>query len=777
MAERAVLSVELRLALQMAVRQASTMKHEYLLVEHLLLAMLSDEDVRDLLRACDGDPEALQAELQGYLDNSVESLKDAPEDRLPEQSLAFGRVFGRAAAHAVACGKGRIDNGDVIAQILGEEKCFAQFALANQGVSRARFLEVLSHGVPQAAQAAPGAGSTARPGASEETPDSEEGPARREPRRRASALELYTVNLTERAKAGRVDPIIGREVELRRVMRTLCRRLKNNPLLVGEPGVGKTAVVEGLALRIAAGQVPDGLKDAAIFALDMGALIAGTKYRGEFEDRLRAVIREVGANPKAILFIDELHTVVGAGASGNGSLDAANLLKPALQSGDLRCIGSTTFKDYRNQIQKDHALARRFQKIDVPEPSSEETRRILEGLLPRYRQHYGVDYEPAALDAAVSLSRRHLRERFHPDSAIDLIDEAGAEQALEPVERRRTVTQMDIERVVAEMAQIPPKEISTSDMGRLRTLEKELRGVVFGQDEAIARLTHSIKLARAGLRNPEKPIGSFLFTGPTGVGKTELSRQLARSLGVSFIRFDMSEYSEKHTVSRLIGAPPGYVGFDQGGLLTDAVIKTPHAVVLMDEIEKAHEEIFNILLQVMDHGTLTDNNGRKADFRNVIVIMTSNVGAREMAATPIGFAPDQAVVRTASDNQRAVERVFSPEFRNRLDAVIHFQPLTLALVERVVDKFVQEAEAQVAPRHVRIAVSAAARKLLAKQGYDPRYGARPVARLVQTEISEKLVDAILFGDLRHGGTARVGVRHGKLEVTFEPASAPTLPKG
>jgi ATP-dependent Clp protease ATP-binding subunit ClpA len=758
MSERTVLSLELRLALQMAVRQASTLKHEYLLLEHLLLAMLSDEDVRDYLCACDGDPDGLKSELEDYLANAVEVLPDAPADYLPEQSLAFGRVFGRAAAHAVACGKGRIESGDIIAQIFAEETCFAQQALAHQGLSRAQFIEVLSHGAAKGAPAA-AAGSPADSG--DEAAEEKAGPTA-QPRRRPPALELYTVNLMERAKAGRIDPIIGREVELRRVMRTLCRRLKNNPLLVGEPGVGKTAVVEGLALRIAAGQVPDALRDSAIFALDMGALIAGTKFRGEFEDRLKAVIREVGANPKAILFIDELHTVIGAGASGNGSLDAANLLKPALQSGDLRCIGSTTFKEYRNQIQKDHALARRFQKIDVPEPSTAETRRILDGLLPRYQSHYGIDFEPSALDAAVTLSRRHLRERFHPDSAIDLIDEAGAEQALEPLEKRRTVTPADIEAIVAEIAQIPPTEISSSDLGRLRTLAKELGGVVFGQDAAIQRLTHSIKLARAGLRNPEKPIGSFLFTGPTGVGKTELSRQLARCLGVGFIRFDMSEYSEKHTVSRLIGAPPGYVGFDQGGLITDAVIKTPHAVVLLDEIEKAHEEIFNVLLQVMDHGTLTDNNGRKADFRNVIVIMTSNVGARDLAATPIGFAP--AGASAGGDNQRAIERVFSPEFRNRLDAVIQFAPLSPALVECVVTKFVAETEAQLAQKNVRIHLSAAARRWLAEQGYDPRYGARPVARLVQTEISEKLVDAILFGALRRGGTARVGVRHGKLEI-------------
>ncbi len=770
MSDRAFMSMRVRLAMKEAIQHACIMRHEYVLLEHLLLALLADETVRSLVRACEGDPEAIEADLEDYLKNTVERVKNDVDELLPGQSRAFGRVISRAMAHAIACGKGRVDSGDVVAQILNEEKSFACAAMKAQGISRVRFLEVLSHGVPlqAAGSAADGAGS--RPdSADEEGAESEGAGSAAGKTRRGEALALYTVNLTERARAGRIDPIIGREVELRRVMRTLCRRLKNNPLLVGEPGVGKTAVVEGLALRIAAGQVPEALKDAAIFALDMGALIAGTKFRGEFEDRLKAVIRAVSENPKAILFIDELHTVVGAGASGNGSLDAANLLKPALQAGELRCIGSTTFKEYRNQIEKDHALARRFQKIDVPEPSPEETRRILEGLVPRCREHYGVDFEPAALDAAVSLSRRHLRERFHPDSAIDLVDEAGAEQALLPAEQRRTVTEADIERVVAEIAQVPPREISASDMGRLRTLEQELRSVVFGQDEAIARLTHSIKLARAGLRNPEKPIGSFLFTGPTGVGKTELSRQLARCLGVGFIRFDMSEYSEKHTVSRLIGAPPGYVGFDQGGLLTDSIIKTPHAVVLLDEIEKAHEEIFNVLLQVMDHGTLTDNNGRKADFRNAILIMTSNVGARELASNPIGFAPDAA--RNTGDNQRAVERVFSPEFRNRLDAVIHFRPLSLPLVEQVVDKFLQEAQAQVAQRNVRILVSAAARKLLARMGYDPRYGARPVARLVQTEISEKLVDAILFGDLRQGGTARVAVRHGKIEVTFGPATS------
>ncbi len=743
--ERATLSLELRIALKLAHNMAFEMRHEYVLLEHVLLAMLQDIDVRDAVSACGADCAELEGRLRQYLEERIEKIPDEKKHRIPEHSLAFGRVMSAAINHVVAAEKGVVDNLDMIAEMYRERHSQAVFLLQAEGVTRTRLIEYASHGRPSPA------------------PDAEEnGEEVQEVRRsrKPSSLDSFATNLTQRAREGSIDPIIGRQIELRRVMRTLCRRLKNNPLLVGEPGVGKTAIVEGLALRVAAGEVPEQLRDVDIYALDMGSLIAGTKFRGEFEERLKGVIKDLGNCENAILFIDELHTIIGAGATTGGAMDAANLLKPALQSGDLRCIGSSTYNEYKNQILKDPALARRFQKIDVSEPTETETLAILTGLRPRYRDHYGVDFADEALETAVKLSTRHLRERFQPDSAIDVLDEAGAEQALLAPAERRTVAKSEIEAVIAEIARIPAKEISVSDLGRLQTLEADLKAQVFGQDEAIARVVRSIKLARAGMRPVEKPIGSFLFAGPTGVGKTELSRQLAKCLGIGFIRFDMSEYSEKHTVSRLIGAPPGYVGFDQGGLLTEALNKTPHAVVLLDEIEKANEEIFNILLQVMDHGTLTDNNGRKADFRNAILIMTSNVGARELDANPIGFSPGAS----SADATRAVERTFSPEFRNRLDAVVHFASLTPALILRVADKFVREANERLHDRNLRVELTPAARDYLGTKGYDPKYGARPIQRLVQTELEEQLVDRILFGDLAAGGVAVVDVVDGKLTI-------------
>lgn len=747
--DRVTLSLELRIALKLASNTAFEMRHEYVLLEHVLLAMLQDVDVNEALTACGADCEELEERLKHFLENRIEKISKGSKNRLPEQSLAFGRVINTAVAHVMACEKGMVENLDVIAEMYRERHSHAVFLLQTQGVTRPRLVEYVSHGRPDMGAV------------SHEADEDQEESAR--PRRRAkpSALESFSTNLTDCARAGKIDPIIGRDMELRRLMRTLCRRLKNNPLLVGEPGVGKTAIVEGLAARVAAGDVPEHLEDVDIFALDMGSLIAGTKFRGEFEERLKGVLKELAGREKAILFIDELHTVIGAGATTGGAMDAANLLKPALQSGELRCIGSSTYAEYKNQILKDQALARRFQKIDVSEPSQQETLAILTGLRPRYREHYGVDFADAALDTAVKLSTRHLRERFQPDSAIDVLDEAGAEQALLPAEERRMVDAHEVEAVVAEIARIPAKEISANDLARLQTLAADLKERVFGQDHAIDRVVRSIKLSRAGMRAVEKPVGCFLFAGPTGVGKTELSRQLAKCLGISFVRFDMSEYSEKHTVSRLIGAPPGYVGFDQGGLLTEALNKTPHAVVLLDEIEKANEEIFNILLQVMDHGTLTDNNGRKADFRNAVLIMTSNVGARELDANPIGFSPGASM----SDLSRAVERAFAPEFRNRLDAVVHFASLTPDLVGLVVDKFIGETSERLSERHLRIELSDAARDYLATKGYDPKFGARPVQRLIQNELEEQLVDRILFGDLADGGIAFVDVADGALTIT------------
>jgi ATP-dependent Clp protease ATP-binding subunit ClpA len=745
------LSAELRVTLTLAVDTAQRHKHEFILLEHLLYALLHEPDTRDAIASCGADVDFLTHRLEEYLENDIEKIL-LGDDYNPEESLAIRRVLQRAAHHVMSCEKQLLESLDVLVAIMREEESAAVYFLQEEGITRLDLVDYVSHGRP--------AGNF-QPAHIDSTDDSGDG----EPKRNGSALEAFTINLSEMAEAGKIDPIIGRDLELKRVMRTLSRRRKNNPLLVGEPGVGKTALVEGLARNIHNGDVPDAIKDARIYALDMGSLLAGTKYRGEFEERMKAVLTELQQQENVILFVDEMHTIIGAGATQGGSMDASNLLKPALANGDLRCIGSTTYQEFKNHVQKDRALARRFQKIDVVEPSVDDTIKILHGLRPYYEEHYNLQFLPSALESAARLADRYMNDRFLPDKAIDVIDEAGATQALlSEKKRKKTIGVRDIEAVVCEMAQIPPSKISSEDKDKLAHLESELKGVVFGQDPAVEKVARAIKLSRAGMRDPEKPIGSFLFTGPTGVGKTELARQLAAKMAVKFIRFDMSEYSERHTVSRLIGAPPGYVGFDQGGLLTDAVIKSPYAVVLLDEIEKANIEIFNVLLQVMDYGSLTDNNGRKADFRNVVLIMTSNVGAKELDANRIGFAGDKEM---PTENKRAIERFFSPEFRNRLDGIIHFAPLTADLILMVVDKFVAEFAERMKKKKVRVTLSAKARQWLADHGFDVKFGARPIARLIQSEIQEKLVDEILFGSLAQGGTAKVDVKNNEIVIKSE----------
>jgi ATP-dependent Clp protease ATP-binding subunit ClpA len=759
------LSRTLEVALALAVQEAHRRRHEFLTVEHLLWALLHDDDVAAAIRACAGDVEALKRDLARHLEEEVAALPpgaDAP----PQQTLAFQRVLQRAAAHVQSSGRDEIDGRHVLVAIFRETDTQAAWLLDRQGITRLDVVTYVSHGIPKVPAEEPGA-----PGeGGEEEDDDEDGAA---PRSLRDPLSAFTVDLVAEAAAGRIDPLIGREREIERTVHVLCRRRKNNPVIVGDPGVGKTAIVEGLARRIHEGSVPAALAEARIHALDMGALLAGTKFRGEFEARLKAVIKALQERAGSILFIDEIHTLVGAGATHGGSMDASNILKPALASGTLRCIGATTHQDYKAHFERDRALARRFQKIDLVEPSIEETHAILRGLKRHYEAHHGVTYSDAALKAAAELSARHVNDRYLPDKAIDVIDEAGAAAQIgSGGKAKRTVRTPDIEHIVATMARIPPRRVNTSDRDRLETLDRDLRLLVFGQDAAIENVVSAIRLSRAGLGHPEKPVGSFLFAGPTGVGKTELARQLAGALGVEFIRFDMSEYMEKHTVSRLIGAPPGYVGFDQGGLLTDAIRRTPHAVLLLDEVEKAHPDVFNVLLQVMDHATLTDNTGRKADFRHVVLIMTTNAGAQEMAAAAIGFGD----VSNAEKGQKALERLFSPEFRNRLDAVVHFGTLTPAAVERVVDKFVTELESQLTSRRVTIDLSPAARTWLAEHGYDATYGARPMARLIQERVKRPLADQMLFGALKEGGRAVVDVVDGELAITYEPlrpASRPT----
>jgi ATP-dependent Clp protease ATP-binding subunit ClpA len=756
-----VLSNELEYCLNDAFHQAREARHEYLTVEHLLLAILDTPKVREVLRACGADLTKLKQELRDHIEQSTPRLEEG-EEREVQPTLGFQRVLQRAVFHVQSSGKKEVGVGNVLVAIFSEKQSHAVFLLNRQRVTRLDVVNYISHGLSKIAE--------------EKTSEKEESStdAERESEGGGSALEKYTSNLNRMAQEGRIDPLIGRKLEVERTIEILCRRRKNNPLYVGEAGVGKTAIAEGLARLIVEGQVPEVLSDCTIFALDMGALIAGTKYRGDFEKRLKGVISELKKLPGAILFIDEIHTVIGAGAASGGVMDASNLIKPVLTNGEIRCIGSTTYQEYRHIFEKDHALARRFQKIDVVEPSVAETIDILFGLKPRFEEHHGITYADEALRAAAELAARHINERHLPDKAIDVVDEAGARARLKPVaEREATVEVRHIEDVVARMARIPAKSVSTSDREVLKNLERNLKLVIFGQDRAIEALASAIKMARSGLGEARKPVGNFLFAGPTGVGKTEVTRQLAIAMGVEFLRFDMSEYMERHTVSRLIGAPPGYVGFDQGGLLTEAITKHPHCVLLLDEIEKAHPDVFNLLLQVMDHGTLTDNNGRKADFRHVIIVMTTNAGAQEMARPSIGFTHAD----NASDGMEAIRRIFTPEFRNRLDAVIQFAALDPVTIERVVDKLILEVESQLEQKGVTITLDDAARRWIAERGYDVKMGARPMARTIQEHIKRPLAEELLFGRLAGGGHVRVAVAPdgSSLTLTCEPAQSPTVP--
>lgn len=746
-----MLSQELEFSLNSAFRDARSRAHEFITVEHLLVALLDNPSAAKVLRACGGQVDELRRSLSNFLEENVPPL-DKEDNADAQPTVGFQRVIQRAVLHVQGVGKKEVTGANVLVAIFGEKDSHAVYFLHKQNISRFDVVNYISHGISKV----PEEGQSELP-APEESDDSPTQTPDRSP------LDVFTVNLNEQAHLGKIDPLIGRQDELTRAIQVLCRRRKNNPLFVGEAGVGKTAIAEGLAKKIVDGEVADVLSDATIYSLDMGALLAGTKYRGDFEKRMKAVIQQLKKESHAILFIDEIHTIIGAGAASGGAMDASNLLKPALNSGDLKCIGSTTYQEYRGIFEKDRALARRFQKIDIPEPSIDETVEILRGLQSRFEEHHTIRYTRQALRSAVELSDRYINDRYLPDKAIDVIDEAGASiRLLPPSKRKKTIGVHDIEEIVAKIARIPPKQVSTSDRESLRTLGRDLKLVVFGQDEAIDALATSIKLSRSGLGADERPIGSYLFAGPTGVGKTEVTRQLAHVLGVELIRFDMSEYMERHTVSRLIGAPPGYVGFDQGGLLTDAISKEPHAVLLLDEIEKAHSDVFNLLLQVMDHGTLTDNNGRKTDFRNVIIIMTTNAGAERLGRSSMGFTHQDH----AGDEMLEVNRIFSPEFRNRLDAIINFKSLDKKTITHVVDKFVLEMESQLADKNVNIELDPAARAWLAEKGYDPVMGARPMVRLIQEKIKRPLADELLFGKLAKGGQVQITVKDDELVFDF-----------
>jgi ATP-dependent Clp protease ATP-binding subunit ClpA len=752
-----MLSPELQATLQRAVDDVRGRRHEYLTLEHLLLSILDDPSGADIVTKCGGDVDKLRGDLERFLDEQVDELPEGEESG-PDQTLAFQRVLQRAAMHVQAAGRQQMTTGNVIASMFRERDSHAVYLLEKQGVSRFDVINYISHGVSKVETGGP-----VVPRARGVEDDGAED------QKTANPLESFCVDLTQRAREGKIDPLIGRANELERIIQVLSRRRKNNPLLIGEPGVGKTALAEGLALRIVDGKVPGPLSDARVYSLDMTAVLAGTRYRGDFEERLKAVMKVLIADPKAILFIDEIHNIIGAGATSGGTMDAANILKPPLANGELRCIGSTTFKDYRQAFERDRALARRFQRIDVGEPTVPEAIEILKGLKSRYEEHHNVKYSDPAIEAAVELSARHISDSHLPDKAIDVIDEAGARSRLMPDDQRPDMIRpAQIEEIVAKIARIPTRSVSTQDKKKLGELDVELKRMIFGQDAAIDQLATVIKLSRAGLGSPNKPTGSFLFAGPTGVGKTELAKQLASVLGVEFIRFDMSEYMEKHTVSRLIGAPPGYVGFDQGGQLTDAINKHPYSVVLLDEIEKAHPDIYNILLQVMDHATLTDNNGRKSDFRNVILIMSSNAGSREMAAGKIGFGDS---IADSKNGKKALERVFTPEFRNRLDATVFFDALPVEVIRKVARKFLDELDGQLAEKKVQLEVSPAAIDWFVEHGYDKAMGARPMARLVQTTLKGPLANEILFGKLVTGGIARIDLKDGAIDITCEPATA------
>ncbi len=745
-----MIAQELEVSLHMAFMDARQKRHEFITVEHLLLALLDNPSAAEVLRACGADIDRLRQQLGDFVMEHTPTVSGTDEvDTQP--TLGFQRVIQRAILHVQSSGKKEVTGANVLVAIFGEKDSHAVYFLNQMHVTRLDVVNYISHGISKVPQ-----DNTQRAESEEE---SEAAPAS------TSALENYTLNLNAQALAGKIDPLIGRDDELERVIQVLCRRRKNNPLLVGEAGVGKTAIAEGLARRVVEGEVPEILHDATVYSLDMGALLAGTKYRGDFEQRLKAVLKQLQENPQAILFIDEIHTLIGAGAASGGTLDASNLLKPALSSGALKCIGATTYSEYRGIFEKDHALSRRFQKIDVPEPSVQQTVEILRGLKTRFETHHGVKYTASALSSAAELSARYISDRHLPDKAIDVIDEAGAAQRILPKSKqKKVISKREIEEIVAKIARIPSRNVSSDDRSALKNLDRDLKSVVFGQDKAIDALAAAIKMARSGLGNPQKPIGSFLFSGPTGVGKTEVARQLAYTLGVELVRFDMSEYMERHAVSRLIGAPPGYVGFEQGGLLTEAITKHPYAVLLLDEIEKAHPDIFNVLLQVMDHGTLTDNNGRKADFRNVILIMTTNAGAEALTRNVLGFTAK----RESGDEAADIKRLFTPEFRNRLDATIAFAPLSKEIILQVVDKFLMQLEEQLHEKKVEISFTDALREHLAEKGFDPLMGARPMARLIQDTIRRALADELLFGRLAEGGNVLVDLdADGKVKLVFE----------